>query len=314
MKIFNQVNLSTLVDKLYKPNTFIRNLFFKEEVYEDSGYVTSLEVEIPHIKEKILITRKIMGENLILASTGLVIHENYNIKEEVKKILQSELESLLDRIVWSQEYLCSLAFTEGKIDIQNENISLNVDFKIPVENVQEASVEWQSETANIIEDIEKLVQTVYDTSGLISDSLIIGHEAFSYMMRNKKFQKIYNDQRKFEMWSNRLQELPDGASHAMTLFVVGANLQFYQYTQHIIDDNGTKKYLIDPKKIYIGSTQAQNTFTRGRVTDIHGGDSKIFAKTWLSEDPSGIYLLAESCSMPVLSQPNAFGRMTVIAE
>ncbi|HPY75128.1 MAG TPA: major capsid protein [Planctomycetota bacterium] len=309
-----------LVKKLYKPNTFIRNLFFKKEVYESSECITwniinranniasfgnpnssAHVVNIKNFTPPVIIPR---------TREKILIPIEYNNVDD--NILQSTLKYLLDRIVWTQEYLCSLAFTEGKIDIQNENISLNVDFKIPVENVQEASVEWQSETANIIEDIEKLTMNVRKVSGLVPDSLIIGYEAFSYMMRNEKFRKIYNDQRKFEMWSNRLQERPEGASCHINLPYAGGYLALYQYTKTIIDDNEIEKYLIDPKKIYIGSTQAQNTFTWGRVTDIHGGDSKIFTKTW--ENFSGIYLLAESCSMPVLSQPNAFGRMTVIAE
>lgn len=338
--MFSQVALTEVVRQLYKPSTFIRNLFFKKEkmfstnnimwdIYKgsrDRASLTDISAEskvlkrkgyktktgsIPHTKEKILMTvgdllDRALGGNIIVRP-GDVLYRRFGTET------RDSIEALIDRIVRLQEYLCSLAFTEGKIDINNENITFKIDYEIPEENVLEADVEWQSNTADIIGDIGKLVRSVSESSGLVPESLIVGHTAFSYMIKNKDFKENLDNLR-MEMGRIKPEQLPDGSSYCGRFHLPEAIIDIYQYAERTIDDDGNNKYLIDPKKIFVGSTRAQNSYVWGRVSEIDSeADTKISVNSWRDFDPSGLWIKAESCSMPLLSQPDAFGRMTVVA-
>jgi len=337
--MFSRVALTEVVRQLYKPNTFLRNFFFKKEkmfstndimwdIYKGSrnraslteinaeskvlkrkGYKTK-KTSIPHTKEKILMT---VGELLnralggdIIVMPGDVLYRRFGTET------RDCIETLIDRIVRLQEYLCSLAFTEGKIDIDNENITFKIDYEIPEENVLVADVAWQSNTADVIGDVQKLVRRVREISGVVPESLIVGHTAFSYMIKNKDFKETLDNLR-IEMGGIKPEQLSEGASYCGRFPFPDAAIDIYQYTEVTIDDDGNNKYLIDPKKIFVGSKNAQNSYVWGRVSEIDSeADTKISVNSWRDFDPSGRWIKAESCSMPLLSQPDAFGRMTVV--
>ena len=337
--MFSHIALTKAVEKLFKPTSFIRDLFFKEEEFVDSNLVAwdyfvgtnnipepkpygteahvvsrpgyeTMSTKIPCTREKILLTtsdalRRVMGE-------GIFVKPGDADEQRISRILNKDLKNLLDRINRFQEYLCVLEFTEGKINIQTDDYSLKIDFNIPEGNVLGTDVEWQSNTAKIWDDICKLADTVADSSQTSMDSLIVGREAFACMMGNKNFREIY-DNRRVDLGQIKPKSLPNGGVYMGNLVSSDMDLALYQYRGSVTTYAGVEKNFIDPKKIYIGTEKNNNSFVWGRCSDLRAGDSKVFVKRWEDSDPNGVWLLAESCSIPLLKQPSAFGRMTVVA-
>lgn len=337
--LYSQIAMTNVVKKMYEPDTFIRKTFFNSSrstgtdviawdyvrgnkqlaqitnanaqarVMKRDGYKTHF-INSVHTKEKILATpneavNRLMGQNIFVTQGDA-------ISKRVANILNDDLKILTDRVIRRQEQLCAMAFTEGKLEIHSEDVDFTLDYNMPADNKKEAQTKWNQATADPLDDIQELSNTIYIESGEQPNILLVGQDACNELLKNKQYLK-YLDTRRVDFGEVRPEKRESGVVYIGTLKLPKAFCDMYTYNAFYHNEQMEKVYYLDSKKIYMGSSTALTEFAHTILTDISSNPTdKIGAKRWITEDPSGMWLLVESAGIPVIYQPDAFGNMKVL--
>lgn len=218
-----------------------------------------------------------------------------------KKKVGQELQDLRNRIDVTIEWMCSQALT-GTLTVSQDNLAFTVDYQIPAANKTSPSVAWDagSGTIDIIGNLEDYNDLIVNALGIGADLVIMGKNAWA---------ALRNDSTVLEMVDKR--HLDAGAIVLDTNSMRKGNLnglELYRYGMKYTNSSDVATNFVADDYIIMVARGARFSIEFGQILDLDAEAqvvSEYFAKSWVTKDPSGLWILAESRPLPVPWQPEA---------
>jgi hypothetical protein len=281
-------------------------------VLEKEGYETRTHT-IPYIK----IKQPTEAQEVFQRLPGNTIYDqNMSPAKFVAQSMKKTLKEI-DEMIWrTEEKMASDAMQTGKVIVSGKGLEYQIDFGMKSTHLPDISLvagdRWDAETADIKGQLEDLGDLVSDDSGLNASDVILGHSVARAMLKNPSYIGSL-DRRRIDRGEIKISRLPDGVKYLG--FDRDSGLDMWTYNEKYFDeDSQTYKYLIDPKKIVVGSRNAMFKRHYGLIQNVQSAYvGPRFPTNWIENDPSVHYMMIESAPLVALHQPDAFVCAKVLA-
>jgi hypothetical protein len=164
---------------------------------------------------------------------------------------------------------------------------------------------WTSSKADIAEQIEDFSQMVLDKSGGSVDTLVFGRSVWNAFRKNKSIEKLMDMRRGIE---SSVQMTPQSSINGMQEKGFFGSYKILVHMGTYVDpfDNQTKHYVPEDSVILLSSS-LEGIRHFGAIKDRSAQMRAVpyFAKTIEVEDPSALYVLAQSAPLLVPRRVNA---------
>ena len=266
-------------------------------------------IKTPRIRPKKSLTAKDLYTERGAGVPPYVPNGAGSLEAAKEEKVARELKDLRDTIDRRIEWMCAQALT-GTLTVTQDNIAFTVDYLVPAAHkiTLAAGDRWNETTADVKANITTAADLIKDAIGIPADLVICGKDAAASLLAR------VTDDKWFYENSARLDPLGGFRWEASPSFLGRAGgLDFYRYGD-TYDDGGSPADFIGADKVYVIATNARISIEFGNILDLKAGANvmaEYFAKTWEVEDPSVMYMLAESRPLPVLWQPEAVVELDV---
>ena len=257
--------------------------------------------------------------------TPIHITRGGQMEAAIRQYVARELGYMMDDIANTEEYLCALAI-RGSIDYEDEqHVSMTVDFgRSASHDITLSGTDLWTDAASSPSDTFLTVsELVNDDSECIVTDCILGSTARDAFLANDEVRAKF-------LW--RPEAVKQGvvdfmqqfqADGALFLGMYDRSIRVWSYARQLTlpeSMGGTAVDLIRPKyaEFLCGSANAQSKMLYGAIEDFDASptgfvESKRFAKSWISKDPSARMELVESNPLPVLFRPDTTCSVQVVA-
>lgn len=231
----------------------------------------------------------------------------------VERAIADDMDAHRDDIDRMLEIMCAQAAVDGKIELYDMiegtvRATYTVDFKRPESHDLVLSGEslWndpESDLIGMVEDCGLLIQE--DTGGLSATDLILGKDAWTAFRRHPDVKDTLDNRRvDIGSLSPRVSAKLKGQWNGLNIWTHNATYK---------DISGNTKYYLEPKCALLLARDAESVIEFGQPVDIKcEGPTKIFAKQFEQEDPSGIFTIAESRPLPIPRHTGWTVKLTVL--
>jgi hypothetical protein len=278
---------------------------------EGGTVVANMSREMRSVKTPRLRPKKEFGAQELLttrAPGGTFYAKAGDITKERQRKVGEELADLKNRIDATKEWMCAQAL-KGSLTVNQENVSFEVDYRMPAEHKPTASKLWTAEDTTA-DDIHAQIQEWSDLIGegvdTNADIMVMGSNAAAAFFAKCSESKWFD--------ATRLNAGNIELNFASNFVGTIGGIKVYKYSKKYTDANGQYQPLVDPNQIILGSSEARRSLEHGLILDLKAGARVVgeyFAKSWLNEDPSVLWMLAESRPLPVLWEPEGIVCATV---
>ena len=193
------------------------------------------------------LENRAFGESLVSAVTP---------QQRQAKIVADDLMELDEMITRREEAMAADLLFNGKIfvkayiDYDGTNTQDTViDFGKKTD--EKAKVLWNTENANIIEDLRNLRREIIKESGANANILILGSKVYDELLKNEKFLK-YFDIKNLNLASIN-PVLQDGGAVTFVGKIPSLGIDMYTYDEWYVDADGEEKPVVPEDKILLGS-------------------------------------------------------------
>jgi hypothetical protein len=278
---------------------------------EGGTVVSKLGREMRSVKTPRLRPKKEFGAQELLtnrAPSGTFYAKGGDITRERERKVGEELADLKNRIDVTKEWMCAQAMT-GTITVSQENVAFEVDYQLPVTHKPTAEDLWTAEGTkgqDVFDDLQEWSDLIGEGVGTGADTLVLGSTAASAFLNLAKDSKWFD--------AARANAGSIALNFASNYIGNVGGIAVYRYSKKYTDANGDAQYLVNPKAAIMASKDARRTLEHGLILDLKANArvvAEYFAKSWLNEDPSALWMLAESRPLPVLWEPEGIIYATV---
>lgn len=250
------------------------------------------------LSAKELLAEKNLGQIYVGGAGDINSYRQQKIAEE--------LLDLKERANRRLEWMAAKSLT-GKLQVDQENISFEIDFRMDAENkpVLAGAALWSNADADPLKDLRAWKRIILNKTGKSANKVILGTDAAEAFLSNLKVLK-YLDNNNISVGRIQVDN-----SNYLGRFV---GLDLYEYNEQYVDDSGNVQDMISSKVAIVIATSARFDLHYGPIYDTKAGNvvQEYFSKMWEEEDPSGLWLLAETNPLTVPHEPNAAVYATVI--
>ena len=337
ISMFDSRAMIPALDLIHPPKSFLRDMFFrtsnisiKETVdidirtggrqlapftslqlpaytKEKKGWITK-SYNPPPINSKAIFT----SYDVLKRDFGSHIYENLMTPEQrAASELGRELQEFVDDITRREEWMAAKLIDTGTYTATGEGVSLVVDFGYVSSHRYTASTLWSAGGAKPLADIKTACELIEVDGAVKPDTLILGISTVEYFVELVK--KTSLDLRERDLGRILIDQLPNGANYLGRLSEYGLNV--YSYASYYDDGTGTIVNMVPADRIYLGSTEAYCSCNYGAIPDLQNNvlaSVKYYPKTWMSNDPSAMYLQVQSRPLVAMHQPQAFASIEVV--
>lgn len=338
--LFNLRYLTALVHYMTKPTTFLLDTFFTVEEPVDSDVIdvdierdgqrmasfvsplvqgrvvkadgfTTLTHRPGYIKEKMAITPR----DLSVREAGSSIYAPESSGESrMQRMINKKVKTLLDRITRREEWMAAQSLTTGKVTIAGEGIpSFEVDFSPKSTHlpVLASTAKWSETTSDPIENLRTWQDLIRDDGQAVGNKVVMGRNAWKSFFAHQKVKDAL-DNRRIVVGEVRPDLEKDGAQKMATW--LDPNCEIWVYSgKYTLPDGSTPSYLVPENKVLFGATSARCSRHYARIQDLEAGMAvlRYFAKTFTEKDPSLMWIMMQSNTLPAPHQIDAFVCATV---
>jgi hypothetical protein len=273
------------------------------KIMEKEGYKTKM-FRPAYLKSKIEIdphdaTTRMPGESLHGAlSNGE--RERLNLLHLLKR-----QRDMFDRRL---EVMAAEILVDGKLKVQSKDeFNYVVDFERHPEMSKALAGDdlWSSAKSDIAEQIEDFSQTILDKSGGSADTLVFGRSVWNAFRKNKSIEKLMDLRRGV---SSTLEMAPNAAVNGLQEKGYFGSYRVLVHMGSYIDPfDGVTKPFIPDGHLLVLSPEVNGIRHFGAIKDRSAQMQAIpyFAKKYEVEDPSALYILAQSAPLLVPRRVNA---------
>ncbi|MBQ2616409.1 MAG: major capsid protein [Synergistaceae bacterium] len=275
------------ISKILPERLFFRNRFFSESVTFPTKTVTfefarnsrrlfpyaseysgSVPVDRNPYQAKSFTAPLLSGSRTITPDSlamKLLGESPYNSgmspEDRARELAAQDLVDLTEALYRQEEYMCARVKQDGKLIIDADGVSAEVDYGFTnIENTTTAN-KWTS-TYDILGKLAKMARELRK-NGVNPDTLIVGSEVAEAINLNEGVLKLRHDTF-VEIPSP--DSLEDGITYVCQIRAPGVYVNVYEYDEYYEDANGELQPLIDPKTVIMQSSRERNIMLHGAVT------------------------------------------------
>lgn len=276
------------------------------KVRSRDGYTTRTYAP-PYLKPKM----PCRAEDLLQRSPGNTVYGAESMAQRAARMVGEDLANLDQDITRREEWMAAQALDAGTIAVVGDGVNDTVDFGMDANHKVTLSGTdlWSApSTANPLDDLVDWSQLVAKDSGLTPDVCIMGLSAWK-AFRDFYIAKGANVVSPIQITLGKIdpKALPGGVSYMGSVNESGLALDIYTYQEWYVDDNGVTQPMVPLKKVWLGSTQAQNARLYGAILDMEANENFAvarFPKSWIEKDPSVRWIMLQSAALMALLQPD----------
>jgi len=329
ISLFETITLTHTVDTLFTPKTFlvdsvtkdsvtVETEFFqvdnernerdlapiqhrgKEAKQVDSGGFKSKKLDGFNVRLKIITT----AYKILQRAKGQIAYMAKSPATKAREKLARDLLYMRLMVVRLEEWLMAQFLQYGKVSIDTIDYQGELDLKMKDSHKVTLSGgdRWSQAGSNPLADVDKWRDTTEKDSGKVVDWICMDSHAARLFRDNDKVQKVL-DNRKILNGEIVQKRLPSGARYMGTI----DEIDYYQYSEWVKDaKTGANVPLLDNGRVLLYSSQCMGTRYYGAVDDLefdgYAGDFKMFSKSWLDPDPSGMNVLLAANILPYIHE------------
>jgi hypothetical protein len=233
------------------------------------------------------------------------------------QMILQELEELKNRIIRRREQMACEAISNGKIEINQDNIEFTVDFefKNDVQLLTLASGDkWSSANSKPLIQLRNWKRNIMKRCGVNADTLILGSESADAFLGNDSIKK------ELDTNNNRVGVIDLNQTATRSGLYIGRimGIDIYEYNQQYTKPDDTTADMINPKKAIMVASQSPGfRIHSGPIYRIDNGNLKIipnelYVETNTNEDKTALDWKVEQKSLPTIHEPNAIISATVV--
>ncbi len=270
-------------------------------VVKDGAEIKTLRV--PHIREKMLSTAATALEN---ASQGGIY-----IGQSQKKALEMDVADnqlmLKDRARVAMEFMaCQALF--GAVTMTGKDISFTVDYGFDSSHLptKTGTAKWDGAEADIIGDLRNWKRVIMKDYGVAPTVCILGTDAAAAFIKDEAVMKALNNLN----YKAGVLNLEAPGNYLGRIL----NMDIYEYQNTYLDDSDASQEMFPTSAAVLVAPNSDFVLNFAAVVDVKAGlmPVEFFSKTWEEEDPSGVWVLAETNPLPSVNNPNAVLAATVV--
>ena len=212
--------------------------------------------------------------------------EDKNYGEE---LIRNELEDLNRRLEKRKEWARWQALS-GTLTVNQADVKFVVDYGIDASHKPTVGTAWSNIAADIINDLKTWKALIEKDSGEKAKTLYVNETVMAYLCKNTNIIALMSD----DLSKKLLQE---------GIITKLAGLEIVVYNSGYVPAGGSYTYFI-PDDVAVMVTE--NGFARELTapsTEMRAGRRPgKFSKSWEQEDPSGVWVLIEEHTLPVIEK------------
>jgi hypothetical protein len=260
---------------------------------------------------QIRIKTKLNAGDFNVRGAGATIYPNPADRDRAKnELIAIEQQNLKDKIARRKHWMACQALT-GKIAYSGaDDVNFEIDFLFDNTHkpVLTDSAVFSHADANPPAKFKEFARLVTEDSGFPAGLCIFGTSAADAFLAHAKTISALN-----ALNVNRGKVDTTKDNRYLGNF---DGVEMYEMAEKYVDEAGAVQSMIDPKSMIMIAPEARFDDCYGAVEDQKAGGNivtDIFSKMWEEEDPSALWLLAESHPLPCVNQPGAVVYAKVLA-
>lgn len=241
------------------------------------GYKTD-RITAPYIAPERTLTiddlnKKQFGETLFSQKTPSARAASY---------LKSDLEELGELIDTREEYMAAKTLFENGYTLRQyadkygsgEYEEFDIQFYDEESNpaVYVPSVMWSEDQNDMLTDIYNMAM-ILKKRGLKAADLLFGADVANTILNDEKILSLL-DNRRLDLLSIKPETLPEGATSFGRINCMGIMIELICYVEEFVDEDGTTKTFIPPKKVALTAPAVGRTLY-GAVTQMEESDREF---------------------------------------
>ena len=220
--------------------------------------------KIPYLKQK----RPFTAQEALMRQPGNTVYQGQTPRSFADMEMGKTLAEFDQMFFRREEWMAAQAMQTGKVVIDGEGVSYEVDFGMKAGHlpVLSGTAQWTGADAAIRDNLADWAEIVFDDSGIDPTDAILGKDAARAMMANEDFVSAL-DTRRVDLGQIDVRKLPNGVRYWG--FDKTSGLDLWEYTEKYYDEAADEmKYLIDPKKVVLASQGLRFTRHYGPIQDV----------------------------------------------
>jgi hypothetical protein len=329
LKYYSNVELTQSVNLIQAPTQFVSDLIFKnrnthskeviafEELTQaaklakfaglrDSANIVNKEgnkiryFSTPRIAEKVAID----AEDFELAGN---IISNLNPEMYRQNVIAKAQLQLKNRILRKREEMACKALKGKWSEGGNDPFEIDYGFTDDFRPTLAGNYKWGGTTASIMSDFEDWKVKILRTTGLPADTCIMSPSAL------KEFRKDTAVMKEFNNLNFKVGQVDFTKKDSFGYYVgTYSGVDIYQYSAVYKDDSGTEQNFIPDNTVIMLASQAEFSFEFGAIKQVNQTyKTEYFSKMWEENDPSTLWIMAESRPLPIVSRAGSVVYATV---
>lgn len=235
--------------------------------------------------------------------------------QQIFTYAESNAVVLADAIRMRMEIARGEALMSGKVTLEENDLSLTVDFGRKETHTQTASQLWGTANGKPLTDLLAWRDIYSDTNGVDPHTMLVSRKVMTALINSEDIRlQIFGK----DSGARIVNE------EQLNLLLSAHGLPRVQVYKEIYEDSlGNAKPIIDPTKILFigGATQeigktlwgipADALEPKYGLTEAH--QPGIFAANYLDDDPAALWVKASAVALPVVQKPNQTFSATVLS-
>lgn len=341
--MFDTRTMTRMMENLYSPTTYLRDLLFSTAERHTTRYVdidivkggrkvaayvnpmdegkkidkagyTTQSYKAPYTKQKMVTT----AQEFLTREAGVTVYSSDTPAGRAQRELGSNLRELGEQIDRLEELQAAQAIQEGKITVKGEGIEDEVDFGFAAAQlpVLVGNALWSAHsTATPLADLQGWHEEVRKRSGLVPSSVIVDSTAVRHLLKCAELQTTEGALSPFRIQLGQINPTKMNAQGVKYWgYLQDPGIDLWSYDAYYEDPVSgiTMPYIKEGSVIMIGEG-ARATRHYGAIEDLDAtAQTDRFAKSWISKDPSARWVMVQSAPLLVPHQADAFLCATVL--
>lgn len=261
--------------------------------------------EVVHVKApRFRMKTPYQAAHMIRNGIGYTPYEHES--NPIERKISEDLMKMRRRVDNSTEYMTSQIVTTGKIAIVSnvDGVAVTmyeVDNRMPDSHkiTLTTTALWSASTSSIMGNVEAWAMLMEANGGPAPTDMVLGSNVW---------QKFFNHADVKDNLDNRRIEIGSLTPKVQRKFKgVWNGLNIWAYAGKVKDYSDASVNYLDPDSIVLGSNSPDNVIEYAQPLDLDcSGPTRLFAKTYDQDDPSGTFLVVEGRPLPWARRPEAF--------
>lgn len=242
-------------------------------------------------------------------------------QQRMDRLVAEKLELHMESIDNTMEWMAANALVNGYIDIEGEDYPLqrvNFGRDASLNGFLVGPAKWHRATSNPMQDIENYsILTRKISKGAVVSDIVMDGLTWNVLKQHQAVQDMLDTRFRRTLGADvRIDMLPrNNINEAVYVGTLGGRFDLWVYDAYYQDDKGQDQPYI-PYYTLVGVSKAalQGTQYYGAIIDLDAAlePRKLFSKSKVKFNPSGIELVTQSAPLCAPRRPNAMFRLTVV--